>query len=85
LMLIENSLVRSLGWPEWALRSIEGLSVAVLLLFVIDIAFLSSAANPKDVKKPAAESASFRWFQVQYLTVYLITMLADWLQGKIIV
>lgn len=29
----------------------------------------------------AMPSTEFRWFQLQYLSVYLVVMLADWLQG----
>ena len=37
------------------------------------------SSSKKKLQK--ASSTSFRWFQLQYLSVYLIVMLADWLQG----
>ena len=34
----------------------------------------------KGQKASSSSLPSFRWFQLQYLSVYLIVMLADWLQ-----
>ena len=76
----EANLVDSLGWPQWSLRTIGVLSFAVvcvsLFQFVSDTS--SSTTEKGNRIKPSTE---FRWFQLQYLSVYLTLMLADWLQG----
>ena len=45
----------------------------------------NNASTKKEAERAAEEEAvpstEFRWFQLQYLSVYLIVMLADWLQG----
>ncbi len=40
-----------------------------------------SEGKQHDQRQKMSALYSFRWFQVQYLTVYLLIMLADWLQG----
>ena len=79
----EARLVTALGWPEWSLRTIEVLSLAVLGVSLVQYAWDSSSSTPLKVAagKSSKPSAEFRWFQLQYLSVYLILMLADWLQG----
>jgi hypothetical protein len=76
----ESALIEKLSWPAWALRTVELLFAILVLLFVIEFLFLSS---PNGVEKLGTQkiSAAFRWFQLQYISVYLIIMLADWLQG----
>jgi hypothetical protein len=73
------------GWPSWAIRLIGALSVLVILTAVVQQYVLSKELTKhKHSTHSAAEkkiSLSFRLFQVKYLSVYLITMLADWLQG----
>jgi Sugar-tranasporters, 12 TM len=80
---LEARLVTALGWPEWSLRTIEVLSLAVLGVSLVQYAWDSSSSTPIKVAagKSSKPSAEFRWFQLQYLSVYLILMLADWLQG----
>ena len=80
---LEANLVAALGWPEWSLRTIEVLSLAVLSVSLVQFAWdSSSAGSAKQEKSVGAKPTSeFRWFQLQYLSVYLILMLADWLQG----
>jgi hypothetical protein len=41
----------------------------------------SGGAKSMSKEDKIAQKDSFRRFQFSYLTVYLITMLADWLQG----
>lgn len=80
---LEAELVAALGWPEWSLRTIEVLSLAVLTVSLVQYTSdyrtsTSTKLSKGNVVKPSTE---FRWFQLQYLSVYLILMLADWLQG----
>ncbi len=85
----EALLIDRLGWPVWSCRSIEILSLIISLLFILQL-FVStdSSADSSDqrhktdlAKTPKNKISEFRWFQLQYLVVYLIIMLADWLQG----
>jgi hypothetical protein len=73
------------GWPSWAIRLIGALSVLVILTAVVQQYVLSKELKKHNHSIDAAAdkkiSLSFRLFQVKYLSVYLITMLADWLQG----
>lgn len=80
---LEAQLVAALGWPEWSLRTIEVLSLAVLSVSLVQYAYDSSSNSvvKQELGKVVRPSAEFRWFQLQYLSVYLILMLADWLQG----
>lgn len=60
--------------------------IKVSLLIIPFNAVMSGSAINSDLTKSEKTVAvktlkSFRLFQVQYLTVYLIIMLADWLQG----
>ena len=76
---VEAFLVERLSWPLWALRTIE--SLLGLIVFVSGIETLlgfGGAAESTKISKPTRE---FRMFQLQYLWVYFLTMLADWLQG----
>lgn len=76
----EANLVASLGWPQWSLRTIAVLGFAVVCVSLFQFVWdTSSSTTEKGNKiKPSSE---FRWFQLQYLSVYLTLMLADWLQG----
>ena len=78
------------GWPSWALQTILLLFSIICLLFIVE--FQLPARGEKEHKRRLEEKQhdqrqksslmnSFHWFQVQYLTVYLLIMLADWLQG----
>ena len=82
LLSLEAFIVNKFSWPEWALRSLATLISIVLVLFIGE--FLVNRPTKDDKQKIQVNqtaSLPFRWFQLQYLTVYLITMLADWLQG----
>ena len=52
----------------------------VLLLQLAASGVYASGGGSQSSSSPKA-SAEFRWFQAQYLCVYLTVMLADWLQG----
>jgi hypothetical protein len=88
LQEIEAKLIERLGWPAWSLRTIEALTVAVLVASVLQYVSEATATGSKSERQATAASTKsprpsmkFRWFQFQYLSVYLIIMLADWLQG----
>ncbi len=73
-------------WPDWALRTIIillGLIVVVnVLQFIVE--FLSRGRSNKIADGTLVQpkpTKDFRIFQLQYLSVFLIIMLADWLQG----
>ena len=87
-----DSLIRASGaprnWPPYATRTFTGLALACLGVGVLSGQFTSEkvvaspkAGDSKAVKDVREQRAQFRKFQVSYLTVYLLTMLADWLQG----
>ena len=83
-LAFELSLTNRLGWPNWSLRTIACLSAAVLAIasvqFVVDAT--SSPTSKEETRlRTGKVTAEFRWFQLQYLSAYLIIMLADWLQG----
>lgn len=82
LVSFEQNIVDALGWPPWALRSIEVLSLIVLALAVIEYGVTAvSRTDHKTSKQETKRNASFHFFQLQYLSVYFTVMLADWLQG----
>lgn len=82
LLELEAKLLLSLGWPEWSLRTIEVLSFMVLGVSLMQLLSGKISDSMTESKgKETKVSSEFRWFQLQYLSVYLILMLADWLQG----
>jgi hypothetical protein len=70
-----------LGWPAWALSIIAVLSLIIAALSIVQTISASSVAVDAKHAKSSKKTTEFRWFQLQYLGVYLIIMLADWLQG----
>ncbi len=86
---LESYIIAQLAWPSWALRLIALLTILVLATACLDqlLSFHTISRSQKvsssDVGKErsSASLTSFRYFQMQYLSVYWITMLADWLQG----
>jgi hypothetical protein len=87
IFTLEQYLIEQLSWPSWALRLIGILSVLVILTLILQ-QFLLSRELQRSVKmnkndQPGATQTSFQFrvFQAKYLSVYLVTMLADWLQG----
>jgi MFS family permease len=87
-----DSLIRLSGaprqWPPYATRTFAALAIMVVTVGLLSGQFSAEqvVASPKKgdskkVKDARALRGKFRQFQVTYLTVYLITMLADWLQG----
>ena len=79
LLAAETFAVEKLSWPLWALRTIESLiGIIVLVSGAETILGFHGGAESAKSPKPTRE---FRLFQLQYLWVYFLTMLADWLQG----
>lgn len=81
---VESRFVKSLGYKDsysWALRTIEALSLVIFLIASVQY-LVDKRQGPADkvTRKPKA-TLNFRLFQAQYLSVYLVVMLADWLQG----
>ena len=65
---------------EWAVQSFVALS-GVALLSVVLGQRLKGAAAATDTKASAAMKREFHSFQRSYLGVFVVVMLADWLQG----
>ena len=83
LSIVEESIVLRLGWPAWALRTIAMLIslVTITSLFQTFLSFGEQGGVSKEGSSTKKITIEFRLFQLQYLSVYLIIMLADWLQG----
>jgi len=85
----EREFITSLGYKSsylWALRTIEALTLVIAL--VAGAQFVAEGSKPPSTvdtsgkqKKGRKVTINFRLFQAQYLSVYLVVMLADWLQG----
>ena len=70
-------------WPAWAVNTFVGLS-ALLALSLLRPAFLRCISTQQRgaAKRPhTVVPAGFGQFQWSYLSVYLLIMMADWLQG----
>lgn len=76
VMEVENIVLQHLSWPLWALKTIEVLCCIVAVIGSIQLVL--SNTSMQSSSKP---SVAFRMFQLQYLSVYLTVMLADWMQG----
>lgn len=82
LASMEDNIVLRLGWPAWALRTIATLMGLVVSTAVIQTVFsLGERLEGSEGSSGKKITFEFRMFQLQYLSVYLIIMLADWLQG----
>jgi len=70
-------------WPAWAMNSFAAALGTTLTVAAVQY-FTSSGDDPstENEEKPSGDKVpAFRAFQRQYLLVYYIIMLADWLQG----
>ena len=69
-------------WPEWAISSFICVSAICCALLIADFFDGKRHGGIRVDDKIVGNSAlSFRKFQLKYLSVYLIVMLADWMQG----
>ncbi len=93
---IEQRLLSHSGWPVWAVRTIECLFALLGVITLLQAQSKGKnkpLIEPNKLQKRRSRSqekrdidtehdqAHFRSFQLNYLAVYLIVMLADWLQG----
>ena len=78
-------ILRVASWPPYATRTF-----GFLVAGCVSLALAQSGGGDATAGKPSpgqtsgehsAQRKEFRRFQISYLTVFLITMLADWLQG----
>jgi MFS family permease len=85
LLSMAATLSSWLGWPLWTLYTLVALVCSVMLLSLVSRAVGISAAAAAEKADPgyaAAKTPSgFVAFQRKYLAVYLVVMLADWMQG----
>jgi Sugar-tranasporters, 12 TM len=72
----------------WACRTVEGLVAIVAVISTLQLVLgnsdnsdSQSSSSKSSSDKSARPTTEFRWFQLQYLSVYLVIMMADWLQG----
>lgn len=71
-------------WPEWAVKLLVTMTGFLLLTY-----FISTQTSSKDAEKTDSDGKAsdaklktkFNAFRRQYMIVYLIIMLADWMQG----
>lgn len=79
-------------WPEWAMNLLSIMSVLLVITYFISMRFtpedededVSNVSTKKDEKGKSDHGAlhkDFDKFRRKYLIVYLIIMLADWMQG----
>ena len=97
LTTIEQTLLSSTGWPLWAVRTIEILFAILGVVTLLQTQTQGdgddqkvadsvpqkrgSRGGKRQVVDTEHDQSHFRSFQLNYLAVYLIVMLADWLQG----
>jgi hypothetical protein len=75
----EQYILNQFQWPSWAFRVIMILLIMIAIVSILEYFASPSLLSPSSEK--AFASKAFKWFQAQYLTVYFVVMLADWLQG----
>ena len=88
LSSFESYFLTTFKWPSWALRVVGALSSLITIIGVIQLLIYYLNFNSNKIGDDAIQnkrmnkySIDFRIFQLQYLSVYLIVMLPDWLQG----
>jgi MFS transporter, MFS domain-containing protein family, molybdate-anion transporter len=81
LLDMEAYVVATLKWPVWALRVIAALSSLVGVLALIEYVLVPSTSMTGRSVAYKEKHQKFKLFQAKYLAVYIIVMLADWLQG----
>merc|ERR1719446_1785217 len=72
-------------WPTWAINSFVvalGTTLTVAAVQYFTSSGSDASSSKESDEKPSGDKVpAFRAFQRQYLIVYYIIMLADWLQG----
>lgn len=72
------------SWPPWTLHTLVALVCSVVLLMLASRAVgrrAEAAAARGNAAAPGRAPDGFAAFQRKYLAVFLVVMLADWLQG----
>lgn len=70
------------SWPLYSTRLFSILILAALAMALVQFCtYEASAPSQKTSTEMKGTAYQFRIFQLQYLVVYLLIMLADWLQG----
>ncbi len=77
---LESTVSESFGWPLWVTRTIIVLCTFVGIFGSTQLSSINVFASPAKVAN-IDNLWKFRKFQASYLVVYLLIMLADWLQG----
>ena len=75
------SITAQTAGREWAIGAFAALSFVALLCSVIRLAVDRQAAQQQPTGTDQVKLADFASFQRSYLSVYVVVMLADWLQG----
>jgi len=70
-------------WPEWALNLLLAMGGILAVTIVLTTLISNGIKDDDDVLKGTCEikQKEFKSFRRQYLIVYLVIMLADWMQG----
>ena len=76
-----SSVASQTAGREWAVGAFVVLVAVALLCMLVRLFVDSRAAQQKTTVTNQAKAADFASFQRSYLSVYVIIMLADWMQG----
>lgn len=84
-VLIKSSLP---DWPEWAMNLLIGMAGCLIATYTLSIFFTpedeavsGTTSGKKEINADKELHKKFHVFRRKYLIVYLIIMLADWMQG----
>jgi len=81
-MLLEMVRVILPDWPTWALEVLLVMTTCLILSAYLLSFYTGDAENSSrlaDAKKHVGKQQEFDKFRMQYLSVYLVIMLADWM------
>ncbi|CAM9200633.1 unnamed protein product [Chrysoparadoxa australica] len=68
-------------WPAWAIKTLAGSASCCALACLIQQRKGNEGKGRQVFEKDSAAAAEFARFQMRYLRVFFLVMLADWLQG----
>ena len=76
-------------WPEWAVDVLLVMTVMLIATLVLTLLLQNyepatlrdsnATENPKGIKPRLEQRKNFENFRKQYMAVYLVIMLADWM------
>ena len=81
-MLLEVCRAILPDWPGWALDVLLVMTACLILSFCLLSFYTGKEENSSrlaDSKNPGGKEQEFDKFRKQYLRVYLVIMLADWM------